>query len=125
VRINKGVSRMNEKVNQLMQDMFESKVALPNTEPAIMDYETKHQNELKEKLGHLKTACDKDGNIITDRVKYLESLPRDEYNQPIVDRDEFDRMACTFGWDYDWLDEAVSMGVIEAYQFDEFYSLDY
>ena len=116
---------MNEKVNQLMQDMFESKVALPNTEPAIMDYETKHQNELKEKLGHLKTACDKDGNIITGRTEYLESLPTDENGEPIVDRREFDEMAQHLGWDYEWLEEAVCMGVIVAEQFDEYYSIDY
>ena len=96
-----------------------------NTQPTIVDHETAWQIELKPKLKHLKTAWDKDGNVITGRTEYLESLPTDENGEPIVDRREFDEMAQHLGWDYEWLEEAVCMGVIVAEQFDEYYSIDY
>ena len=82
------------------------------------------EKSLREKLKDVKSAWDKDGNLITDRNEYLRSLPQHEDGEPMVDRDEFDEMSGHLGWEEDFVENyVIYCGLIEASDYEEFYQI--
>ena len=60
------------------------------------------------------------------RNDYLKTLPQDEYGYPIVDRNykgKFWTLARLHHWEDDFLEGAVSEGIIEAEGIPEFYHI--
>ena len=60
------------------------------------------------------------------RNDYLKTLPQDEYGYPIVDKSykgKFQKLARLWGWEDDFLQDAVSAGIVEAEGIPEFYHI--
>jgi len=57
------------------------------------------------------------------RNDYLKSLEQDEHGYPIVDRQKFWKLACLHGWEEDFLQDAVSAGMVEAEGIPEYYQI--
>ena len=57
------------------------------------------------------------------RNDYLKSLELDEYGNPLVDRQKFRELSCLHGWEEDFLQDAVSAGMVEAEGIPEYYQI--
>ena len=55
------------------------------------------------------------------RNDYLKSLPKDEHGNPVVDKMKFLDLAYKYHWEQDFLDDALSAGIIEAEAIPEYF----
>ena len=60
-------------------------------------------------------------NPYISRNDYLKSLPKDEYGNPIVDRQEFWKLSILHDWEEDFLQDAYQHGLIEAEAIPEYF----
>ena len=60
-------------------------------------------------------------NTYISRNDYLKSLPKDEYGNPIVDKQEFWKLSRLHNWKEDFLQSAVSAGIVEAEGIPEYF----
>jgi len=98
-----------------------------------VDFTSGLKKERDEKFKDNKWAWKKNGELHNDRKEFLESLPATEsygMDMSIIHTDDsvkdtFHELSWEFGWDYQWLEHAIDQGIVEAENFDEFYSLDY
>ena len=60
------------------------------------------------------------------RNDYLKSLPKDEHGYPIVDNSPggmFSKLAGIWGWEQDFLDDAMQYGLLEAEALPEYFQI--
>ena len=62
-------------------------------------------------------------NLYISRNDYLKSLPKDEHGNPVVDRMKFLDLAHEHHWEQDFLDDALSAGIIEAEAIPEYFMI--
>ena len=64
---------------------------------------------------------DQEKNPYISRNDYLKSLSKDEYGNPIIDKQEFWKLSRLHNWEEDFLQSAISAGIVEAEGIPEYF----